>query len=146
MKITYIDLFCGGGGLGEGFKQAGYESAFHIDSDYWAMETVKLRECYHYLKDEKKLNLYYNYLQNSPGPYTSEKLSNKNTSLMEILTEKTYQGNSKSLLMGPSAAVLAYLVAGFFETSLYDSEVSMLLYFLVGLSLSKATKAPKVVT
>ena len=62
------------------------------------------------------------------------------------LAEKTYRGSSKSLLMGSSAAVLAYLVGGFFETNFYDSEISMLLYFLVGLSLSKVTKAPKVVT
>ena len=62
------------------------------------------------------------------------------------LAEKTYRENSKGLLMGSSAAVLAYLVAGLFETSIYDSEVSMLLYFLMGLSLSKVTKAPKVVT
>lgn len=58
------------------------------------------------------------------------------------LAEKTYRKNSKSLLIGSSAAVLAYLLGGFFETTLYDSEVSMLLYFLVGLSLSKVTKAP----
>ncbi len=62
------------------------------------------------------------------------------------LAEKTYRGSSKSLLMGSSAAVLAYLVGGFFETNFYDSEISMLLYFLVGLSLSKVTKAPKVVS
>ncbi len=62
------------------------------------------------------------------------------------LAEKTHREYSKSLLMGSAAAVLAYLVGGFFETTLYDSEVSMLLYFLVGLSLSKVTKAPKVVT
>ena len=42
--------------------------------------------------------------------------------------------------MGSSAAVIAFLVGGFFETSVYDSEVAMLLYFLMGLSLTKVKK------
>ena len=41
------------------------------------------------------------------------------------------------ILMGCSAAVLAYLVGGFFESTVYDSEVSMLIYFLMGISLTK---------
>jgi len=42
--------------------------------------------------------------------------------------------------MCSSAAVIAFLVGGFFETSVYDSEVAMLLYFLIGLSLTKVKK------
>ncbi len=53
------------------------------------------------------------------------------------LAEKTYRDSSKSLLMGPAAAVLAHLVGGLFETSIYDSEIAMLLYFIMGLSLAK---------
>ena len=35
--------------------------------------------------------------------------------------------------MGSAAAVVGFLVAGFFETNFYDSEVSMLLYFIMAL-------------
>ena len=52
------------------------------------------------------------------------------------LTRENSQDNS-GILMGSSAAVLAFLVGGFFETNIYDSEVSMLIYFLMGLSLSQ---------
>ncbi len=37
---------------------------------------------------------------------------------------------------GSSAAVLAFLAAGFFETNFYDSEVAMLLYFIMALPFS----------
>jgi len=39
----------------------------------------------------------------------------------------------KSNVMASAAAVLGFLVAGFFETNFYDSEVSMLLYFIMAL-------------
>ena len=35
--------------------------------------------------------------------------------------------------MGSAAAVIGFLVAGIFETNFYDSEVSMLLYFIMAL-------------
>jgi O-antigen ligase len=35
--------------------------------------------------------------------------------------------------MGSAAAVIGFLAAGFFETNFYDSEVSMLLYFIMAL-------------
>jgi len=58
------------------------------------------------------------------------------------LTEDASQNNSKGILMGASAAVLAFLTGGFFETNIYDSEVAMLLYFLMGLSLAMVKKLP----
>ena len=58
------------------------------------------------------------------------------------LNREKFQENT-GILMGCSAAVLAYLVGGFFETSIYDSEVSMLLYFLMGLSLAQVKKFPQ---
>jgi O-antigen ligase len=39
----------------------------------------------------------------------------------------------KRYAMGSAAAVVGFLVAGFFETNFYDSEVSMLLYFIMAL-------------
>jgi len=45
------------------------------------------------------------------------------------------QGNAayRRDAMGSAAAVVGFLVAGFFETNFYDSEVSMLLYFIMAL-------------
>ena len=59
------------------------------------------------------------------------------------LAEDASQNNSRGILMGASAAVLAFLAGGFFETNIYDSEVAMLLYFLMGLSLAMVKKAPR---
>jgi len=39
--------------------------------------------------------------------------------------------------MASAAAVLGFLVAGFFETNFYDAEVSMLLYFIMALPLTR---------
>ena len=61
-----------------------------------------------------------------------------------IFPEETSQDNARGILMGSSAAVFGFLVGGFFETNIYDSEVAMLLYFLMGLSLAKVKKSPQV--
>ncbi len=55
------------------------------------------------------------------------------------LTRENSQDNAE-ILMGSSAAVLAFLVGGFFETNIYDSEIAMLVYFLMGISLAKVKK------
>ncbi|HBP11060.1 MAG TPA: hypothetical protein DD452_03890, partial [Nitrospina sp.] len=40
--------------------------------------------------------------------------------------------NSRALVMGSTAAVMGFLAGGLFETNFYDSEVVMLLYFIMG--------------
>ena len=40
-SFTVIDLFCGAGGLSEGFSQAGYEPLLGIDCDPWAAKTFE---------------------------------------------------------------------------------------------------------
>ena len=56
---------------------------------------------------------------------------------LRALANKKPQDNVIGILMGGSAAVLAFLFGGFFETNIYDSEVAMLLYFIMGISLTK---------
>ena len=63
----------------------------------------------------------------------------------QALAEKASQDNAQGLLMGSLAGVISFLVGGFFETNFYDSEIVMLLYFIMGLSLAKVKKAPKVI-
>jgi O-antigen ligase len=63
--------------------------------------------------------------------------------LRNIATEAS-QNNSTGILMGASAPVLAFLVGGTFESNFYDSEVTMLLYFLMGLSLAQTKETSEV--
>ena len=61
---------------------------------------------------------------------------------LRALAEEEPQDNTVGILLGGSAAVLAFLVGGVFETNIYDSEVAMFLYFIMGLSLAKVEKTP----
>ena len=54
------------------------------------------------------------------------------------------ESNTKGILLGCSAAVLSFLIGGFFESNFYDSEVIMLVYFIMGISLAKVKNVPKV--
>lgn len=54
-----------------------------------------------------------------------------------VLAREKVQSNAAGILMGCSAAISAFLAGGFFETSIYDSEVAMLQYFLLGVSLAQ---------
>ena len=60
----------------------------------------------------------------------------------KILAEDTSQDKAKGILMGSLAPVLGFLGGGFFETNFYDSEMVMLLFFIMGISLAKVKKAP----
>jgi putative inorganic carbon (hco3(-)) transporter len=59
-----------------------------------------------------------------------------------VLTEDTSQSNTKSILLASFAPVLGFLTGGFFETNFYDSEMVMLLFFIMGISLAHVKKAP----
>lgn len=58
----YLDLFAGAGGLSEGFILAGYEPVAHVEMDVAACYSLKTRAAYHWLKRNKELNIYYQYL------------------------------------------------------------------------------------
>lgn len=58
----YLDLFAGAGGLSEGFTRAGYEPVAHVEMDVAACYTLKTRAAYHWLKEQKKLEIYDQYL------------------------------------------------------------------------------------
>jgi hypothetical protein len=44
------------------------------------------------------------------------------------------------LVIGSLAAVTGFLAGGMFETNFYDSEVVMLLYFIMGVSLAQTNE------
>jgi len=42
--VKVIDLFCGGGGFSEGFRQAGFEIILGIDNDFFASESFRINQ------------------------------------------------------------------------------------------------------
>jgi DNA (cytosine-5)-methyltransferase 1 len=62
--MKYIDLFAGAGGLSEGFIRAGFEPIAHVEMNVDACDTLRTRTAFHYLKENGKIDVYYNYLKN----------------------------------------------------------------------------------
>ncbi len=63
MKSRYfIDLFAGAGGLSEGFIREGFIPIAHVEMDENACNTLRTRECFHYLKRHRNRKLYNQYL------------------------------------------------------------------------------------
>ncbi|WP_298516224.1 DNA cytosine methyltransferase [uncultured Kordia sp.] len=60
--MNFIDLFSGAGGLSEGFIKAGFNPIAHVEIDSHACNTLETRLVYHKLKNENKLDHYYDYL------------------------------------------------------------------------------------
>lgn len=63
MSYNFIDLFAGAGGLSEGFIQAGFEPIAHVEIEKAACNTLKTRSAFHYLKTNKKVDIYLSYLK-----------------------------------------------------------------------------------
>lgn len=61
--LNYIDLFAGAGGLSEGFIRAGFTPIAHVELNKDACDTLKTRSVYHWLKENKKEDLYNHYLK-----------------------------------------------------------------------------------
>lgn len=74
MKLRFLDLFAGAGGLSEGFVQAGYEPVAHVEMDKAACYTLRTRAAFHELnKTPEGQQIYKSYLQ---GKITREQLYN----------------------------------------------------------------------
>lgn len=61
--MNYIDLFAGAGGLSEGFIRAGFEPIAHVEMNKDACDTLKTRTAFHYLKENNRVDEYYDYLK-----------------------------------------------------------------------------------
>ena len=62
--MVVIDLFSGAGGLTDGFLREQFQIVAHVEKDKWACQTLKTRLCYHFLKDNDDLDLYFQYIKN----------------------------------------------------------------------------------
>lgn len=60
---NFIDLFAGCGGLSEGFIRAGFSPVAHIEMDLAASNSLRTRMCYHWLMQNKKEKIYFDYLK-----------------------------------------------------------------------------------
>ncbi|MGZ5283821.1 MAG: DNA cytosine methyltransferase, partial [Bacteroidia bacterium] len=63
VKLNFIDLFAGAGGLSEGFIQAGFEPVAHVELEKAACNTLRTRAAYHYLKSVNEFGTYIEYLE-----------------------------------------------------------------------------------
>lgn len=62
-NLCFLDLFAGAGGLSEGFVQEGFIPVAHVEMDSNACETLKTRECCHWLYEKGRERKYQNYLK-----------------------------------------------------------------------------------
>lgn len=69
--LTFIELFAGAGGLSEGFINAGYQPIAFVEMNKFACDSLKTRIAYHFLKEQNKLELYFDYLK---GDITQNRL------------------------------------------------------------------------
>jgi DNA (cytosine-5)-methyltransferase 1 len=63
MKLTFLDLFAGAGGLSEGFIQSNFEPIAHVELDRAACFTLRTRMAYHWLKANNQEEVYADYLK-----------------------------------------------------------------------------------
>ena len=61
--MNFIDLFAGAGGLSEGFIRCGFEPIAHVEMNKDACDTLRTRTAFHYLKEENRIEEYYDYVK-----------------------------------------------------------------------------------
>jgi DNA (cytosine-5)-methyltransferase 1 len=95
-QLNFIDLFAGASGMSEGFIKADLNPIAHIEMNEDACYTIKTRAVYHYLAENKKFNIYNNYLQ---GKITRRDLYNQVPSeiLDSVLNVEITDDSIKSL-------------------------------------------------
>ena len=93
MKLRFLDLFAGAGGLSEGFIQAGYEPVAHVEMDKAACYTLRSRAAFHELdKTPEGQQIYKNYLL---GKITREQLyGSVPRSIIDTVIEKAIGANT----------------------------------------------------
>lgn len=62
-ELHFIDLFAGAGGLSEGFVQTGFVPIAHVEMDSNACDTLRTRECRHWLYGQGEEETYRKYLK-----------------------------------------------------------------------------------
>jgi len=112
--VVVIDLFAGAGGLTEGFLQEGFSFVAHIEKERWACETLKTRLCYHFLKNNNRLDLYKRYINESKSYLDIEKnrevIFNEFPELRERLEQEVINKTFGDPLVDSSATPLKDII------------------------------------
>ena len=126
MTYNFIDLFAGAGGLSEGFIRAGFSPISHVEMNKDACYTIKIRTAYHWLKENKKTEIYNDYLKSETKnkkelwKHVPENLINSvinkeisENTLPEIFNsiDKELNGNKVDLIIG-GPPCQAYSIVG----------------------------------
>jgi DNA (cytosine-5)-methyltransferase 1 len=125
MSIKYLDIFCGAGGMSEGFERVGYEPVAHIDIDEAACYTLKTRMAYKWLKKNGYVSIYKDYISESISRDTlyskvpkkvidsviCEGISKKTLPLLFQQIDNALDGSKLDLIIG-GPPCQAYSVAG----------------------------------
>ena len=125
-SINYIDLFAGAGGLSEGFIRAGFNPIAHVEMNKDACDTIRTRTAYHWLKENKKIKIYHNYLnsvnknkedfwRNIPehliNSVINKEISEKNLPKIFNIIDKELDGGKVDLVIG-GPPCQAYSIVG----------------------------------
>lgn len=98
--MVVLDLFSGAGGLSEGFFRQGATFVGHVEADSHACKTLKTRTAYWNLKNENKLNIYYDYLLKKISTDELWKIANvknSNDVINTFISNETFDGIAKTV-------------------------------------------------
>lgn len=124
-QFNYIDLFAGAGGLSEGFIRKKFKPIAHVEMNKDACDTLKTRTAFHYLKENNRIDDYYNYLKgdidrdtlwnylpsNLRDSVINKEISNDTLPEIFSIIDKQLGSNEVDLLIG-GPPCQAYSVAG----------------------------------
>lgn len=142
-QLNYIDLFAGAGGMSEGFIRAGFKPIAHVEHNKAACFTLKTRQSYHFLRENKNEHFYHSYLKgeisrNKLYSYVPSKLLNSvinkeigkdNTSIFRIL-DAILNGNTIDLIIGgPPCQAYSYLGRAALKHKKEDSRNTLYIHY-----------------
>ena len=86
--LTYIDLFAGASGLSEGFVNEGFVPIAHVEKNKDACLTIQTRVAYHYLKEQGRLDEYYDYLKKWSPIFSIKKMKANRHELYKLVPKE----------------------------------------------------------
>ncbi|WP_372998297.1 DNA cytosine methyltransferase [Sulfurimonas sp.] len=98
--MVVLDLFSGAGGLSEGFFRTGSTFVGHVEADSHACNTLRTRTAYWTLKNENKLDIYYNYLLKKISReelWDQANVKNSNDVINSFIGDDTFEDITKTV-------------------------------------------------
>jgi len=95
-----VDIFSGAGGLSEGFIREGFHPVAYVDSDEYACNTLKTRVTYWWLKKNRDLDTYYEYVKGNISRedlYSEVDLPLDNLVMNRVISQKSLPSITKKI-------------------------------------------------